>query len=463
MYRVLRKAGKRFEQERADGAGGWIGGRGCMQGVPRVLYRLPSVVEAVTAGRTVFVVEGEKDVHALERAGETATCNPQGAANWAKVDATPLHGASEVVVVRDRDADGIKWAADVEASLTGKVGRILVVDPVPTHKGADAADHLGHGYTVDEFETISVWEHPAEPAAAAGFFVDWSSFWAKDRRDADWLVEDVLARGRGHSLFAGHKVGKSLFTLWVSLQLIRAEVVVIYLDYEMGEDDLYDRLSDMGHGPGSNLELLRYALLPSLPPLDQPDGATALLTLVDEVQAEHPGRHVAVVIDTTGRAVAGDENSADTIRAFYRWTGLHLKQRGVTWARLDHAGKDATKGQRGSSAKGDDVDIVWRLSRTEDGIELRREAARMGWVPERVAFHLSTEPLAYKRVAAGWPAGTKEVAELLDKVGVPLDAGERPAGKALREAGHKATQALIRAAIRWRRESATTPEQEADF
>lgn len=301
-------------------------------------------------------------------------------------------------------------------------------------------------------------ELAATPLATAGAispFLDWSGFWAKDRREAEWLFEDVLARGRGHSLFASHKAGKSLFMLWVALQLVSAGAVVVYLDYEMTEDDLYERLLDMGVEPGTELERLRYALLPSLPPLDEAAGARALLSLVDSCAASHPEADIVVIIDTTSRAVAGEENSADTIRAFYRWTGLSLKQRGATWARLDHAGKDATRGQRGSSAKGDDVDLVWKLGRTEDGIELKREVSRMGWVPERVAFHLETHPLGYRRVAAGWPAGTKETAELLDAVGVPLEMGERPAGKALREAGHKVQQSVIRSAIRWRRELAT--------
>ncbi len=76
-----------------------------------------------------------------------------------------------------------------------------------------------------------------------------------------------------------------------------------------------------------------------MPALDLPEGGRALGDLLDAVQVEYPDHHPVVIIDTTGRAVQGDENSADTIRSFYRWTGLGLKQRGATWARLDHAGQ----------------------------------------------------------------------------------------------------------------------------
>jgi DNA primase len=46
---------------------------------PYTLYRLPRVAEAVAAGERVFLVEGEKDADALERAGAVATTAPGGA------------------------------------------------------------------------------------------------------------------------------------------------------------------------------------------------------------------------------------------------------------------------------------------------------------------------------------------------------------------------------------------------
>ena len=128
-------------------------------------------------------------------------------------------------------------------------------------------------------------------------------------------------------------------------------IVVIYLDYEMTEADVHDRLEDMGYGPETDLSRLRYDLLPSLPPLDLEDGSQALCEIIDEVQASFPAHHLVVIIDTIGRAVAGEENDADTFRNFYNHTGIELKRRGVTWARLDHSGKDPSQGQRGSSAR----------------------------------------------------------------------------------------------------------------
>ena len=157
----------------------------------------------------------------------------------------------------------------------------------------------------------------------------------------------------------------------------------VYLDYEMTLEDVLERLDDMGYR-GADLSRLRYALLPDLPPLDAAAGGAALMAMLDGVRAAWPGHHLVLVIDTISRAVAGDENSADTYRAFYAHTGIELKRREVTWVRLDHAGKDDGAGQRGSSAKGDDIDLAWRLERSKGRLALRRDLSRMPWVPERV-------------------------------------------------------------------------------
>lgn len=283
-------------------------------------------------------------------------------------------------------------------------------------------------------------------------FIDWSKFWSKDRTDPEWLVEDVLARGRGHALYAPAGTKKSLFTLWMAAKTAtgRQPVAVVYLDYEMTEDDLYERLKDMGYGPESDLSRLRYALLPTLPPLDTKDGAEAVGQMLDGVQADLPDHHILVVIDTTGRAVEGEENSADTFRRFYSATGIALKRRGVTWCRLDHTGKDISKGQRGSKGKDDDPDVVWELRETENGIMLTAKKRRMGWVPERSAFAQSADPLRFTPIAGDWPKGTEETADVLDRLAVPLDASTRTAQGALKEAGEGRRRELVVAAQKWR-------------
>lgn len=288
--------------------------------------------------------------------------------------------------------------------------------------------------------------------------VIWADFWNRDHAGEDWLVEPIVPRGRQVAIWAVHKTGKSLITIELAAALATGASVfdgpqakpadVIYLDMEMTEDDLYDRLTDLGYGPEFDLERLHYYLLPALPPLDTAAGSAMLLDLVT--------RHnpALLVIDTMARVVEGEENSADTYRAFYRHTGLHLKARGVAVLRLDHGGKDASLGQRGSSAKGDDVDLVWQLKPTDNGLQLDRKASRMPWVPETVALRRHEDPLLHHTVAlaADSPPGTKALADLLDSLGVPTTAKRNEARAALVAAGHTAGNTLLGKALKYRTE-----------
>jgi 5S rRNA maturation endonuclease (ribonuclease M5) len=135
--------------QRRPGRTDWKGG---IKGVRRVLYRLPQVIMAVERGVTVYVVEGERDVHELEHAGCVATCNPMGAGKWKQEYAEPLAGA-DVVVVQDRDDSGRSHARTIIASLE-RVGCTL--RRVEAAKGKDPADHLAAGLAVEDFVDVLV-------------------------------------------------------------------------------------------------------------------------------------------------------------------------------------------------------------------------------------------------------------------------------------------------------------------
>ncbi len=75
IFQVCRRDDKQFPLRRPDGRGGWVWN---LDGVPRVLYRLPELL-AADPGAWVFIPEGEKDVDRLHAHGLVATCNPGGA------------------------------------------------------------------------------------------------------------------------------------------------------------------------------------------------------------------------------------------------------------------------------------------------------------------------------------------------------------------------------------------------
>jgi hypothetical protein len=127
--------------------------------------------------------------------------------------------------------------------------------------------------------------------------------------------------------------------------------------------------------------------------------------------------------------------------------------------RVDHAGKDISKGQRGTSAKNDDVDVVWQMAAKEGGaFTLTAKKRRMGWVPLSVDLVMHEDNRLHFELLKGhaWPAGTVEVAAELDALGIDDQASGNAATKALKEAGHGRRTALVKAAQKYRRERSTT-------
>ncbi|MDQ3902018.1 MAG: hypothetical protein M3319_16780 [Actinomycetota bacterium] len=102
QFQVVRYEPKRFRQCRPSTVNAdWVWN---MEGVSRILYRLPELAQADPA-RPVLTAEGEKDVDQLCKEGFVATTSPQGAGNWKHVDARPLHGR-HVIIVADHDNPG---------------------------------------------------------------------------------------------------------------------------------------------------------------------------------------------------------------------------------------------------------------------------------------------------------------------------------------------------------------------
>jgi 5S rRNA maturation endonuclease (ribonuclease M5) len=151
LYQVVRGRHKEFAQRRPDplSRSGW---RWNLDGAERVLLRLPQLSRAGDHD-VIFVVEGERDVLALEAAGEFATCNPGGALNgspgkrWLPEWSETLRGR-DVLIVADRDRPGRAHARHVAAELDGIARFTWIVEAAA---GNDARDHLKAGLGVADF------------------------------------------------------------------------------------------------------------------------------------------------------------------------------------------------------------------------------------------------------------------------------------------------------------------------
>jgi hypothetical protein len=200
--RKLKNGKKTFIQKHADPNSpyGWSYGVSSA-GVNKIPFRLPRIVAAAKSGKNVVVLEGEKDVLAIEkRLGVVATCNPGGAGKWLAGWGKYFIGCKGVLIVADKDpmtkidkktgeeklfAVGQRHACDIEAKLradgfTGQIRKVCLPDVAG--KGVkdfsdwvEAMDTAGNKVDKSAFQT------------AIAQFGEWPQEWAFDGADLDDL------------------------------------------------------------------------------------------------------------------------------------------------------------------------------------------------------------------------------------------------------------------------------------
>jgi Protein of unknown function (DUF3631) len=151
----------RFWLRRPDGKGGWIiGTKGVNTGI---LYRAPDVARAITEGRVLAVVEGEKDANCVRALGITATCNAHGASElgkrpkWTRAHSEQVRGA-DIVVLNDNDAAGYAHAeavCNLSLGVAKRVRRLDLAKHWPeSPKAGDVSDWLAAGHTGEELAAL---------------------------------------------------------------------------------------------------------------------------------------------------------------------------------------------------------------------------------------------------------------------------------------------------------------------
>lgn len=227
-------------------------------------------------------------------------------------------------------------------------------------------------------------------------------------QERGWLVEGLLAEGQQVTLYSPPKVGKSIFSYELAVALSKRDSFlgaaipkvrkVLYVDYENDYFDIANRF----YGRGEDAEqMLKGVYLPAkrLSPLNTTAGLTELLFCLDRFSPD------LVIVDTVSKAVVGDENDSAVWQHFFRNVSVPLRERGIGLLRLDHSGKDTTRGIRGSSAKSADSDATWKLEVTHvwesDSGAFPPGTAAMRLVVEQSRIRISKETYDFSRDPEG--------------------------------------------------------------
>lgn len=216
LYQVVRYEPKRFRQRRPKGKGDWIWK---LDGVPRVLYRLPELVAADPAA-WVFVPEGEKDADNVAGLGHVATTNPGGRMKWSRLSDDSALAGRRVAILYDRDEDGGGWqhALDRARRLHGRAAEVRIVDLPDDHKDVSEWMDSLDGKSPEELaaaltgmaEAAEVWTPAADATGATPVLTCLADV---QPTIVKWLWPGRIALGKLTLLVGDPGLGKSFITL----------------------------------------------------------------------------------------------------------------------------------------------------------------------------------------------------------------------------------------------------------
>ena len=452
LYEVVRLEapgqGKTFRQRRPDGQGGWIWSLGNTR---RVLYRLPELQAAIQAGHTIYIPEGEKDVHALEQAGATATCNPGGAGKWRPEYTTALLGAQHVVVIADRDDTGLAHARAIHDALT-EAG--VPVEIRQAARGKDAYDHLAAGLTLDQLEPL------AEKAPEHS--------WVPEPLDTDDDDEQEPQRILGlfypqlrHLVYGEPESLKTWLALCAVAEIVKAGGRALWIDHEMSARVIRSRLRNLGCDKDARARVTYIRPSSALDERSRP----YLQQLLDQEQPS------IVVVDAytgaLGLAMLDDNSNIDVERWNQTIGALLWGPEKRCLVILDHVNKDKdTRGRWSSGSKrkleGADVaysmEMVKRLGRQpgQGGkAKITAHKDRPAWLPSMrpgdLELHVQADgAIQYAIVPVETTAGgEKRLTNLMEKVSRLLElAGPSGLSKAQVEREIESRAVNVRSAIK---------------
>lgn len=174
VYQSCRFEPKGFSQRRPDGNGGWIWN---LKGVAPLPYRLPKLLAALTAEKSVCIVEGEKDADRLNSLGLVATTNSGGAGKWTERHSQYFATGAKVILLPDNDDPGRKHAQSVARLLHGRGCLVKVINLPDLSPKGDASDWLDAGHTKEELlgqiNTAGEWSPEEALEVAEDCFATW--------------------------------------------------------------------------------------------------------------------------------------------------------------------------------------------------------------------------------------------------------------------------------------------------
>lgn len=382
VFQVLRKeppmqlAGappkKTFVQRRPDN-GSWAYN---LDGIDeRPLYRLPELLEDVALGRTILLVEGEKDAETARSLGIPATSHAAGSKSWRPEYAKQLAGA-DVVIVPDNDAAGREWAAEAGASLCAAGARVRMF-AVPLHDDhTDLTDWVKAGADREQIERAigraKVWMtgNPVPTPPLASRFHVYSDVELETLPPLKFFVDGVFPEDSLLCIYGPPGCGKSFLSLdlacsvatgidWLGRKVTMGAVLYVAAEGGRGYRKRVMAWKDARFLTGRSINV-SFVLEPAN--LHGVEDVEHILRAADSLR-EPPS---LVVFDTLHRSMTGgDENSAQDIGLVMDRASRLRRELPASVMFIHHTRKDGDA-ERGSLSIRGSVDTLAQVRETDD-------------------------------------------------------------------------------------------------
>ena len=376
-----------------------------------VPYRFPELLNAKTAGRTIFLTEGEKAADALVSIGVIATSAHAGSGSWPE-EITQYFAGAVVIMVPDNDIAGWKYAHKVAAALVPVVKSLRILD-LPVEAATDDAwewvnvlggtrqelvelakvsplvtsadDVTVPARLVAPQETVA----PEQPQTAPGnvhqetdktykpFKIEsWQS--VKDE-PIKWLIQDVIPDQSLVALFGPPASFKSFHAMsiaeciasgrpWMGKE-INGTGPVLYIAGE-GYGGIGARIAAIKQHHKTPDSAQLYVVRSMINLRSSVDDFTNLILAIDELVQLIGVQLRMIVIDTLARSFGGgNENNSDDMGVYIQSLGKIQNRYKCSLMLLHHAGKDTSKGLRGHSSLLAAVDTQMEILRFTDSMK----------------------------------------------------------------------------------------------
>ncbi|UGY15238.1 AAA family ATPase [Bradyrhizobium septentrionale] len=296
LFQVVRMEPKNFLQRRKprkdddpnDIKNGWVWKQDVK---PQVPYRLPELLEAIADERTIFVVEGEKDVDNLWAMGVPATCNAGGAGKWPE-ELTQYFRGANVVIPPDNDPQaknprtgeprfhpdgrpvlpGQDHVKLVASKLEGAAESIRILSLPDLPEKGDTSDWIAAGGTSEALYRLVDEKSCTAAEYTAALDLAWLSknfkskfgavVWGEPRtaqQKYEYIIKGLIPRRETVLIYGASQSGKSFFTQDMAMAVSQGgeylgrkvrRGLVIYCAAEAGSGFVYKRFAGYAAGKG---------------------------------------------------------------------------------------------------------------------------------------------------------------------------------------------------------------------